>query len=775
MVTTTTVTPSSSLSYIGAALPSAELTVRALDSEASLPQGETGELCISGPHVSRGYLDRPEANKAAFFTDSKGRLVYRTGDLARLLPDGGFELGGRKDDQVKVNGYRIELGEIETAVQNTMTVEGCVVLAPNLHQKRQLVACCKLFSAHCEAAEANSSRILDPSALDSLKDLPSKLVSLAHYMMPAVWLPLAEFPLLPSGKIDRKSLSKLVETMDSSLLTKFQAAMSTRSFASEHADAQSSEEEALQAAWGAVFDKEPSHISTLAAFHALGGDSIAAINLVSACRRRGYKLAVADVMAYPTIQMQAKRLCPLQSASNAPSLADAKYGFEDRVYTELSAVGIEHGAVEAIYPCLPGQSEFLTQGRTEHQFWQLMTVRKLPLNFDLQRWTELVTALTARNQILRAIFLNVQSTEDPEWVQAILKDPILDLDTIFYQNDDEKQKIIDSLWENSFAPNKPAVQYRILTSSINGSLDLYIKLDHGMYDGTLLRIFDEQFIAMATGLPLPPLTEFNQVIHHYVSNPAKKMLDFWTSLLAGARFQWPSNLSTPKINHVLLRKTGLETNSAARRTGVTPPIIFQTAWSLLLGVLARTTDVVYDNLLTGRNLPLDDPQAINGNCANFLPFRSQFPAETRLLALMHDTQSLFWETTNNGLVGLADISKALGMSRAEAAAKTMFCFQPFDPPPQGDENDMARHMRWIVMAMSSNRMFFNYAFMCEVFKAPDGYKVKFQYDGRALGDDQAGWAGSKYLEILAVLNRCGEEDTVRGLWKAIGLEKDLRV
>lgn len=111
---------------------------------------------------------------------------------------------------------------------------------------------------------------------------------------------------------------------------------------------------------------------------------------MSACRRQGYELLVADVMANPTIQMRAKRLSPLKPTDSTVYLADTKYAFEDDVYKELNAAGIERDAVEAAYPCIPGQAEFLTQGRTKHHFWQLMTVRKSSSNFDLQRWTELL-------------------------------------------------------------------------------------------------------------------------------------------------------------------------------------------------------------------------------------------------------------------------------------------------------------------------------------------------------------------------------------------------
>ena len=288
--------------------------------------------------------------------------------------------------------------------------------------------------------------------MDTVKDLPAKLASLAHYMMPAIWIPFAEFPQLTSGKADRKSLSKLIEGLDPGLLKRFQEVMSTVTFGSEFTTAQTAEEEVLQEAWATVFERETHEISTSVAFQTLGGDSITAIDLVSACRRRGYKLLVADVMSNPTIRMQATRLTQQVSSNSTAPVLNTKYGFEDQVYSELKAAGVDRKAVEVIYPCLPGQAEFLTQGRTEHQFWQLMTVRKLPANFNLQRWTELLTKLTAKNQILRAIFLNVHSNEDPKWVQAILKEPIIDLDTILYCDEDEKNKIIDSLWESSFPP-----------------------------------------------------------------------------------------------------------------------------------------------------------------------------------------------------------------------------------------------------------------------------------------------------------------------------------
>ena len=95
-----------------------------------VPIGVPGELYIGGDGVSRGYLNRPELTEEKFIANpfGEGRL-YRTGDLARYRSDGNIEFVGRIDHQVKVRGYRIELGEIETVLNQSPTVDNCVVLA----------------------------------------------------------------------------------------------------------------------------------------------------------------------------------------------------------------------------------------------------------------------------------------------------------------------------------------------------------------------------------------------------------------------------------------------------------------------------------------------------------------------------------------------------------------------------------------------------------------------------------------------------------------------
>jgi len=109
------------------------VTVNVLDGNGEpVGIGETGELCVGGAGVGRGYYNEPELTAAKFVphagADRGDARVYRTGDLGRWLADGRLEYLGRRDWQVKVRGFRIQLGEIEAALMKHAGVRECLVL-----------------------------------------------------------------------------------------------------------------------------------------------------------------------------------------------------------------------------------------------------------------------------------------------------------------------------------------------------------------------------------------------------------------------------------------------------------------------------------------------------------------------------------------------------------------------------------------------------------------------------------------------------------------------
>ncbi len=174
--------------------PVSNTRLHVLDGQGQMvPVGVSGEICISGIQVARGYVNREELTARSFLPDPfvHGERMYRTGDLGRWLHDGNIEYQGRNDDQVKIRGFRIELGEVEAALVRCAGVSQAVVRVCRIGDYDALEA----FLLPLENAELS---------VRSLRDgLSGKL---PEYMWPAVFRQVAEIPLSPSGKVDRKQL-----------------------------------------------------------------------------------------------------------------------------------------------------------------------------------------------------------------------------------------------------------------------------------------------------------------------------------------------------------------------------------------------------------------------------------------------------------------------------------------------------------------------------------------------------------------------------------------
>jgi polyketide synthase PksJ len=181
--------------------PLANVTVYILNKyNQLLPVGVTGELCIGGTGLARGYLNNPglTAEKFLFASDSfyrsyrsyKSYILYRTGDLARWLPDGNIEFEGRTDYQVKIRGFRIELGEIENQLLTHKNIKEALVIAKKDPTGESYL---------CGYAAAEKQ--LD---ITQLRQYLSQ--KLPDYMVPSYFVTLEKMPLNPSGKIDRKLL-----------------------------------------------------------------------------------------------------------------------------------------------------------------------------------------------------------------------------------------------------------------------------------------------------------------------------------------------------------------------------------------------------------------------------------------------------------------------------------------------------------------------------------------------------------------------------------------
>ena len=195
-VTANTCAPGENRAGLSLGRPAANTRIYIVDQAMQpVPLGTTGELCIGGVQVARGYLNRAALSVERFiqspFVD--GERLFKTGDLGRWLPDGSIHYRGRSDAQLSVRGFRVALGEIEACVAEHESVRDAVVLARDDHGSGE-----QRLVAYVTPAEGAT---LTPEVLH--RYLSS---ALPEYMVPAAYVMLAALPLMLSGKPDRKAL-----------------------------------------------------------------------------------------------------------------------------------------------------------------------------------------------------------------------------------------------------------------------------------------------------------------------------------------------------------------------------------------------------------------------------------------------------------------------------------------------------------------------------------------------------------------------------------------
>src|SRR5215510_10948745 len=174
---------------VGVALPGIEMDVVSLDDSTKvLPDGETGEIRIRGPNVTRGYWNRPEETAQAFVGDR-----FLTGDIGYRDNDGYFFLVDRKKDMIISGGFNVYPQMIEQAIYTHPGVYEVIVIGiPDQYRGEASKAFIKL------KPDANAFSIDELRAF-----LAGKL---GKHELPAAVEFVAELPRTPVGKLSRHEL-----------------------------------------------------------------------------------------------------------------------------------------------------------------------------------------------------------------------------------------------------------------------------------------------------------------------------------------------------------------------------------------------------------------------------------------------------------------------------------------------------------------------------------------------------------------------------------------
>jgi len=592
-----------------------------------VPIGVAGELCVSGPGVVRGYLNRPELtsekfkrnviSQSSFVISSPSNLpndqcpmtndcFYRTGDLARWLPDGPpaggatkgiIEFLGRIDQQVKIRGYRIELREIEAQLAKHELVDTAVVI------DRQEEDGDKYLCAYIVSRE--------PFDLSTLRNY--LLQSLPEYMIPAFFTPVAQIPVTPNGKVDRKALPE-------PMIAKVK----------DYVAPGNKIEEKLVEIWAEILNLNKEAISVDRDFFELGGHSLKATVLASRIHKElDIKLPVLQIFRDQTIRKLSQHISLTTPA-------------------EKRFVGIEPAEKKEYYVLSSVQRRmyFIFQLEEDTTVYNVPDIIPLEEKLDKERLEKTFNQLILRHESFRTSFQLI----DQEPVQKVHDEVEFKIEILGIRDQES--------WLSGFIrpfdlSRAPLLRVGLVKTGEGNNL-LLVDIHHIIMDAVSMDVLKGEFAKLYAGErgALPALNlqykDYSQWQQRERERGALKAQEkFWLEILAGELpvLRLPIDFPRPLVQNFegnnldfqLEEKEVLRLKELASESGSTLYIVLLALFNIILFKLSGQEDIVVGSPVAGRSHA--DLQQIIGMFVNSLVIRNYPSGEKTVAAFIQEVKN----------------------------------------------------------------------------------------------------------------------------------------
>ena len=506
----------------------------------SVKLGEPGELCFKGTFARCYYKDEEQTSHLY-----RGGMLH-TNDIVRQLPDGNLIYLNRQDWMVKINGQRVEPSEVESALRNMDGVDDAVVKGFTTNGRQFL---CAYYIASEEISE------------DTIrKDLRSKLPA---YMVPAYFVRMDSFPLLPNGKTDRKSLTA-------------PSVLAEGVVRPPYVEPTNFVERQLCEAFEKALSMERVGIDD--DFFELGGDSIRVMEVQTLCP----DLAISSQMIY---------------ANRTPQkIAEACAHTEPIIFAKQKDYPLSQTQLGIYVECMPHQ------GKTLYNNAMLF---KLTDDIDTNRLARACEAVVEAHPYIKTR-LFVDEEGHPRQCR----------------NDEEPyHQLVESLSETEFMELKPQLEqpfllfsdqlFRIRILKTSGSVYLFIDFHHIIFDGTSMQVllhdissaYEANVLQKETwsGFEVAQEEEAMRLTDSYSLAAEWNKTEF--GVLDITSLPIPDNnseqVSIGEYTHLIsIDHEALE--QSCRRLGITAQVLTTAAFGYLLGTFTHNRETLFATVYNGR-------------------------------------------------------------------------------------------------------------------------------------------------------------------------------
>lgn len=629
------------------------------DHKKRVPVGAVGELVVEGPTLGFSYPNRESTltQMSALGAQGGKARYFKTGHRARYTQGGLMEFISNKREDLDLDGKMVNVTEIEQYLRRCLGpgMDVIVDIVAFRGQADSILAAFVEFGDRLEVDESLPNlSVTTKEQLATVKQLVEVGLKnrVTPSMIPSVFIPVKQFPITASLKVNRKRLQKMINGMTIDELYKL-ATIDNTSEAKPSALKPlplTQSEDRMRSIWARVLGVEESKISALDTFFGVGGDIILAAQLVTSCRHEGITVNIAEILRNATLTevsraimtaespqtIQPTHVAPSAPASPVPKAASAspapsnpnniKEVFIEKVIAPK--IGVDPGTIADAAEASSVQIRYIETGMLRGR----ANINYLTFNFtgvvDFKKLESACKALVSIHPILRTVFVPYNRRV----YQAVLKPAEIEFRRHYcpsWRLANMLDKVVRKDQSSGTRFETPMTKFIFLDGSKQSILVL--RLSKAQYDDLSVALLVKDLKRLYDGSQAPPKRpSYCEFLRCTQAANAQGAEEYWRALLEGAVMTQvvahgqPYQMST-QIKTV--RNPMLSLGSLSN-LGITFETVLKSAWAMVLAALSGTSDVVFGELIDGRRIKLPNNNTVAGVMGptiNIIPVRVQFP------------------------------------------------------------------------------------------------------------------------------------------------------
>lgn len=526
-----------------------------------LPNNIVGELWVGGDGVSNGYLNKPELTLEKFINNPFGKgKIYKTGDLTKFLSNGAIKFIGRMDNQVKIRGFRIELSEINYRISHFNNINEVYTTISTINGEKSI---CTYFSSS------------EPIDIFELKKYLSKY--LPYYMIPVSFTNLTKLPINTNGKVDKKLLPEPKIT----------------NFSHDFVEPRNETDKKLLSLVCDVLSLDK--VSLADSFINIGGDSLLAITLsLNIYSKFKVKVSVQNILESKSLM----ELSDIIMSSN----------------TSIENIQINKAEKSKYYPLSSAQKRiFYTHSMlgNDNIVYNISGGILMPGIIDESKINMIFKKIIQDNSSFRTSF----SLVDYDIKQIVHENVPFAIKKFTHNNKIDINNIINNFTKHFDLSTAPLLRAEI--HYINNSQTLLlIDSHHIIIDGSSLNLLIKEFCDLYNGVEIKnnslEYVDFSVWENEYInSEEIKKSKEYWINQFKdfeNYKVNLPTDYPIPnqmtyqgaKISKTIPVNTFKKLENLAKKLGVSPYVLFVSAFFILLNKYSMQTDITVGTPTSGR-------------------------------------------------------------------------------------------------------------------------------------------------------------------------------